>query len=256
MKFILSASTDIGNTKSTNQDSLYAKIVGDGEAQMVFAVLCDGMGGLENGEVASASVIHAYKIWSEERLPVLYEQGISDEIIRKEWCDIAVRCNDRIMMYADKTASEMGTTATVLLLTEDRYYILNVGDTRAYEIGDTWRILTKDQTVVARDVEEGRITAVMAEHDERRSILLQCIGASESVWPDMFYGETRLNAVYMLCSDGFRHEVTGDEIYAYLRPDRMGNAGLMKQNELALIALNKQREERDNISVITIRTFA
>lgn len=152
-------------------------------------------------------------------------------------------------------ASGLGTTVTALLLTEQRYYIINVGDTRAYEIGDHVVLLTKDQTVVAREVELGNLTQVEAETDPRRSVLLQCVGASDEVYPDMFFGDTALNATYMLCSDGFRHEITEREIYAYLNPTVMTDADGMQRNMEALIELNKQRRERDNISVVTIRTF-
>ena len=66
--------------------------------------------------------------------------------------------------------------------------------------------------MVAREVELGHITPEEAEKDYRRSVLLQCVGASDQVYPDMFFGTTRLNAVYMLCSDGFRHEITECDI--------------------------------------------
>lgn len=59
----------------------------------------------------------------------------------------------------------------------------------------------------------------------------------------------------MLCSDGFRHEITEEEIYKYLNPGVMTDENRMKRNMDALIDLNKQRQERDNISVVTIRTF-
>ena len=149
----------------------------------------------------------------------------------------------------------MGTTITALMLTEKRYYIMNVGDTRAYEIADSLTVLTKDQTVVAREVELGNLTLEEAEKDTRRSVLLQCVGASEKVYPDMFFGKTKSNAVYMLCSDGFRHEITEKEIFKHLNPNVMADTDKMKQNMNTLVSLNKQRQERDNISVVSIRTF-
>ena len=71
----------------------------------------------------------------------------------------------------------------------------------------------------------------------------------------MFFGDTKLNAVYMLCSDGFRHEITENESYQYLNPNVMVDADGMKRNMDSLIDLNKQRQERDNISAVSIRTF-
>ncbi len=255
MNFIVAATTDIGLTKSTNQDSYNVRVFSTKQGKIVLAVLCDGMGGLAKGEVASATIVNAFCKWAENKLPVLCETGITDGAIRADWVGIATEYNEKIKAYAGACGITMGTTATVLMLTENRYYIMNVGDTRAYEIADSVCVLTKDQTVVAREVELGYLTPEQAEHDSRRSVLLQCIGASDEVYPDMFFGDTKLNAVYMLCSDGFRHEITEAEIHSYLNPNVMVDADGMKQNMDALVEINKQRQERDNISVVSIRTF-
>ena len=255
MNYIISASTDIGNTKKTNQDSLNVKVITIGGEQVAFAVLCDGMGGLEKGELASASVVHAYEKWVLERLPALLSAGLRDDILRKEWEGIAGLCNEKIKDYGRRSAISLGTTAAVLLLTRARYYIMNVGDSRVYEIAGQLSVLTRDQTVVAREVEQGLLSLEQARSDPRRSVLLQCIGSSEEVYPDFFFGEPKAGAVYMLCSDGFRHEITEAEIWEGFQPQTMLRAEQMKENELRLIALNKLRQERDNISVITIRTY-
>ena len=94
-----------------------------------------------------------------------------------------------------------------------------------------------------------------AEVDERRSVLLQCVGASEEVYPDFFMGTAVQGATYMLCSDGFRHEITGDEIFEKFQPGVLLSDTVMNQNTIELIELNKQRNERDNISVVLVRTF-
>ena len=255
MKYIVSASTDIGRVKSTNQDSLNVMILSYAGEQMVFAVLCDGMGGLDRGEVASASVVEAFHQWGVEFLPGLCARGITDAEIRREWTNIITGQNRKLRNYGAGCGVNLGTTAAVLLVTKKRYYIVNVGDSRVYELGASARLLTQDQTVVAMEGQQGKLTWQEAEKDPRRSVLLQCVGASEEVCPDFFFGTPGQNMVYMLCSDGFRHEVSPEEIYAYLQPSRMVSAESMKQNEMALIELNKQRQERDNISVITIRTY-
>lgn len=257
MNFIVSATTDIGLTKSTNQDSYNVCVFDTAQSKIAFAVLCDGMGGLSKGEVASGSLVNAFCKWAENRLPELCEKGITDSEIRADWVNIATEFNVKIKLYGKKCglASGVGTTLTAILLTDSRYYIINVGDTRAYEISDSVRILTKDQTVVAREVELGNLTPEEAETDSRRSVLLQCIGASDEVYPDLFFGDTKCNATYMLCTDGFRHEITEEEIYGYLNPNVMLDEDSMKHNMELLIELNKQRQERDNISVLTIRTY-
>lgn len=117
------------------------------------------------------------------------------------------------------------------------------------------RQITNDQTFVAREVALGNMTEEQAHTDERRSVLLQCIGASDDVYPDMFFGDVHENAVYMLCCDGFRHEITSDEIYDRFRPDKLLDENEMNRASVDLINLNKQRQERDNITVALVRTF-
>lgn len=255
MNYIVSATTDIGISKKTNQDSCNVRVLNTAAGRMVFAILCDGMGGLAKGEVASSSLVTAFARWTEERLPVLCANGITDAAIRDEWVALAQTYADKIRDYGKRSGIALGTTLTAILLTDSRYYIINVGDTRCYEITDRVAVLTKDQTVIAREVELGRLTEEQAKVDPRRSVLLQCIGASDYVYPDMFFGTTKKDAVYMLCSDGFRHEITEEEIYAYLNPNVMLEAQGMKQNMDALIEINKQRQERDNITVVSVRTF-
>ena len=255
MNFIVSANTDVGLTKATNQDSLSIKVLNTRQGYMVFAVLCDGMGGLDKGEVASAAVIRAFDVWAKTSLPILCEAPISDADIRAQWEKIVSDQNRIIKAYGARQGVRLGTTVVAMLLTQTRFYILNVGDSRAYELHTGIRQLTQDQTFVAREIALGNMTKEQAKTDSRRSVLLQCVGASDEVYPDMFFGDVLPNAVYMLCCDGFRHEITPEEMFNYLQPDTLLSEHIMNQRSLELIALNKQRQERDNITVALIRTF-
>ena len=96
MNFIVSATTDIGLTKSTNQDSYSVKVFTSPNGKIVFAILCDGMGGLSKGEVASASVVNAFNKWAETRLPTLSQGTIEDSEIRSDWVRIATEYNERL----------------------------------------------------------------------------------------------------------------------------------------------------------------
>lgn len=255
MEYVISAATDIGISKDTNQDSFGVKVVDTQLGKIAIAVMCDGMGGLSKGEVASATVVDAFQKWILNRLPVLCETGISDQVIKEEWTNIALSCNQKIGDYGRRTGIDLGTTIAAIMITPTRYFVINIGDSRVYEIFDQAVPITKDQTVVAKEVEAGILTEEQAMTDPRRSVLLQCVGASAEIVPDFFFGETKENAVYMLCSDGFRHEITRDELYQYLNPGVMCESAQMKQNMDALIELNKQRQEKDNISVISLRTY-
>lgn len=255
VKFLISASTDIGIRKNTNQDSLSVRRIRTPHGEVVFAILCDGMGGLAKGEVASGTVVQAFINWSYNRLPILLQTGIQDRDIRKEWEDIITYYNQRIMSYGKEKGIQLGTTVVVQLITQTRYYILNVGDSRVYELNDRLQQLTNDQTYIAREIKLGHMTEEEAKVSNKRNVLLQCVGASRQVCPEMIFGDTKPNVVYMLCSDGFRHEITPEEIYEKLQSSEMQTKEKMKENMESLIELNKNRLEQDNISLITIRVL-
>ena len=255
MNFIVSANTDIGLVKDTNQDSLSVKVINTPIGKMCFAILCDGMGGLAKGEVASASVIRAFDKWVREDLAAMSSEPLNADLIRAQWEKILLDQNRAIGTYGSRLGVRLGTTAVVMLLSDYGYFIMNVGDSRAYEFTDGFSQLTNDQTFVAREVALGNMTPEQAEFDERRSVLLQCIGASDAVYPDFFVGPCVQGATYMLCSDGFRHEITPNEIFQKFHPNMLLDEASMNRNTLELIELNKQRQERDNISVVLVRTF-
>lgn len=255
MDYIAMASSETGLVKKTNQDSYFVEIGSGMCGRLAFAVVCDGMGGLEKGEIASASVVQAFRRWACEGLPRLCAEGISDQRIRGDWTELAFSYNEKLKRYGRENQLKLGTTLTVMLLTDSRYYVMNVGDTRAYEIADQLRQITADHTVIAREMELGNLTEEEAKTDPRRSVLLQCIGASDEIFPDLFFGEVRRNAVYLLCSDGFRHEISEAEIYGYLRAEACATPEDIKRNLDALIAMDMERMETDNITAVAIRTF-
>lgn len=256
MEFYISASTDVGTHRNVNQDSLFVRKLHTPTGKMVFAVLCDGMGGLRHGEVASASLISGFTEWMYKALPELSRERLEDWVIKKHWSDVITDQNARIRSYGQQNRCSLGTTVTALLLTEYRYFLLNIGDSRAYAIGESVIQLTEDHTLVANEVRLGNLTREQAETAPGRNVLTKCVGVQESVRPDMFFGTPVGNTTYMLCSDGFRHLITPDEMREHLMP--VGEAGIsgMKSQEEYLIELDKRRGETDNISVITIFTAA
>ncbi|SFR69022.1 PP2C family protein-serine/threonine phosphatase [Anaeromicropila populeti] len=255
MKFLAAAQTDKGIVKDKNQDSLSIKIADTSFGEILLAVICDGMGGLEQGEVASATVIRAFENWFTTVLPNHLRRGISEDKIRFQWEEMLSELNEKIKNYGRRCNIRLGTTITALLIMGEKYYVIHVGDTRLYEIENQLRVLTRDQTVVAMEIARGRLTEEQAKVDPRRSILLQCVGASESVCPEFYSGVVKRNAVYMLCSDGFRHEITQEEIFECLSPDVLTSVENMEHYADYLIELNKSRKERDNISIALIKTY-
>lgn len=252
MRYKATADTDIGISKNTNQDSVLIKHASTEIGEVLLAVVCDGMGGLEKGEFASATVIRAFSKWFDEELPFELE-SVDMQVIGAKWSLLLKELNVQIMEYSREHRMDgVGTTFSGILFVDGQYVIGHVGDTRVYHIGSSLTQLTTDQTFVAREISRGTLTPEQAKTDKRRNMLLQCIGASKVVEPQIIWGRAEKGA-YMLCSDGFRHEITESEIYESLNPINLMNKDAMHSNARYLIDQVKRREEKDNISVILIK---
>lgn len=251
MRFMAMGDTDVGISKSINQDSILIKhAMVDGE-EVLMAIVCDGMGGLSKGELASATVVKLFSRWFDEEMP--YEVGRSDlTAVGSKWALLLKNVNGRMLEYSKKHGGSLGTTFSGILLINDQYVIVHVGDSRVYQIGSYVNQLTTDQTFVAREVDNGTMTLEQAKTDKRRNMLLQCVGASTVVNPQIICGKAQ-KGVYMLCSDGFRHEITENEMYERFNSVLLKDKKTMHEHARYLIECAKARQESDNISVILIK---
>ena len=255
MKYLSGLYTDIGTKKKTNQDSMLLQHAMTDFGEVVFAVICDGMGGLQKGEVASAQVIEACSRWFHHSLPELLQSGGLDAAhLHEEWLSLIRTMDGRISRYGADNGFHLGTTMVAILLFRGKYYIVSIGDSRAYALSDQIYQLTHDHTVVQMEMDRGMLTLDQAQRDPRRSILLQCIGASDYVEPDFFVGDTGPNQCFLLCCDGFRHVITPSELYAELNPQQILNEKTIGVKLKHLTEKIKSRGERDNISAVLIRT--
>ena len=255
MKFIVSANTDIGIARPTNQDSLSLKVLDTKQGYMVFVILCDGMGGLAKGELASTDVILAFEDWVRSKLPILSENDM-DDIIFEQWKEIVVAENLKFNEYSMSHGEKLGTTAVAMLITQKYCYIMNVGDSRAYEINmNGIRQITHDHTFGNRELLAGRMTRQQVENDSRKNKLTECIGGSSiNVKPDFFKIKVQRDSIYLLCSDGFVHKITSEEMHSMFNPENIRDKEKLNQVCIDAIELNKSRHEKDNITVAVIRT--
>ena len=255
MNFLTAFHTDVGIKKKTNQDSLLIHQAQTDAGNVLLAVICDGMGGLAKGEVASACMIHAFSDWFRRELPVMLNAGLQPEALRSSWDTRVGNVDQKIANYSIEHNVSMGTTCVALLLIDNTYYIMNIGDSRIYLISDNIYQLTKDQTYVQREMDAGRMTYEESLRDPQRNVLLQCVGASPTIEPDFFMGSILVNQCYMLCCDGFRHVINPQEFYQYLNPAVSNDPIVMQRNLVYLTELNKERRETDNITAVLIRTY-
>ena len=251
MRYTAIAETDVGIRKSTNQDSVLIRHATFDGGEVLMAIVCDGMGGLAKGELASATVIRAFADWFEKELPLQLEKPDLN-VIGAKWALMLKNLNGRIGEYGKSIHVDLGTTFTGALFLNGSYVAVHVGDTRLYHLSNALTQLTEDQTFIAREIRKGTMTPEQAKTDKRRNLLLQCVGASPRVEPQVLTGTVESGA-YMICSDGFRHVISEQEILGALSPARLTDADAMHANVRYLIELVKSRGERDNISALLIK---
>lgn len=261
-KYAVAVASDVGLVKHVNQDSVAVKVANTPYGEIALVILCDGMGGLSHGEVASSHVVLNFDKWFKTTCMSIIKSNDIFSDLKDSWDELIKKCNADIVEYGTKQNTNVGTTVTAMLLFNGIYYIANVGDGRVYELGtnNTINQITRDQTFIQREIEMGRMTKEQAMNDPRKNVLLQCVGVNNLVVPDFACGEIIDKGTYLLCSDGFRHVISSEEIYNscfvsienYRQCDRKVLQDAMRQQISYLIELNKTRNERDNITAVLV----
>ena len=244
--------SDRGIVKKINQDSALYKQASTGIGDLMLAAVCDGMGGLRNGEVASSEMIKALAVWFDHQLPFLMEEGITDYALIESLNRLIINEDEKITEYGEVNG-ECGTTLTAVIACGGRYLCVNIGDSRVYRITDCGILqLTHDQTVVQQLIDSGRITREQAEVHPDRNMLLQCIGAGGDVVPGYSTGEYQAGDIFLVCSDGFRHKLMEEEMESIFERGFGADEELRSAAKRA-VEVNMQRKERDNISVVVVK---
>lgn len=272
MLFKAAGATNKGCVKETNQDSYLIQVANTNFGDVALVAVADGMGGLDKGELASATVVRALSEWFKKKLPLSLEtMGTSidgfEGFVQGQWNGLIQELNLSIMRYGLAYGAKLGTTVTAMLAVGGRYSIVHVGDSRVYKItNDTICQLTEDQTYIKREMDAGRITPEEALTHPDRNVLLQCIGASQEVVPSIVHGTLSKGANYLLCSDGFRHVLSDSEIQATFLPEKIESSWEQLSNKSLrcsypaiesllskTIDLVMSRKEHDNITAVLLK---
>lgn len=271
MIFKVAGYTDKGAVKESNQDSYLIKVASTPLGDVALAVIADGMGGLSKGELASAHVVRTMDEWFENKFPDYLEaMGSSvaglERLVEAQLNGLVQELNLAILKYGWAKRKTLGTTFTALLCVGSRYSIAHVGDSRVYEIAPKGVVqLTEDQTFVQQELSAGRITEEEAKNHPRRNVLLQCLGAYREVDPQIVSGTLSKGATYLLCSDGFRHELSSEEIGRNFSAEALADCWqsesdsnglnrykLVEQKIQQLVQEIERRGEKDNITAIVL----
>lgn len=245
--------TDVGQTRDINQDSALVKVANTkNHGRISFVAVCDGMGGLSKGEVASCKAIRTLETWFHEELSLLQNMTESElwDAIEGSFARMISRINGDLRRYGKHRGVQLGTTLTALLQIGNKYMSINVGDSRLYAIKSREVVrLTKDQSLVQDKIDKGMITESQALEDQEKSVLLQCIGTSHAPVPEIKRGTIQGNTTIIACSDGFWRTISDEEMRIKLCPQMcITDQDMLNQcRKLADLAIS--RNEEDNISV-------
>lgn len=158
--------SDIGAVRSTNQDSFAVGKISD---DIVWAVVCDGMGGANGGNVASGEAV---KIIKEKTENLVRPESMSSEEISLFMVDAVKKANSRIyeMSQSDIELDGMGTTCDFVIVVNQRVHVAHVGDSRTYLIRNDRIIqITEDHSFVQEMVKQGQITQEEAERHPNKN---------------------------------------------------------------------------------------
>ena len=243
MHLAVSARTDTGRLRKGNEDNLYA----DANQYRGLFIVADGMGGHAAGEVASQMAVDL--VASElADLNDLGADGAGERV--KSTLRLANRqVFQRTMREVEKTG--MGSTASALLISDTRFLIGHVGDSRIYLVRDgKMRQLTRDHSLVQEQVDAGIITPEQARHHPQSNVITCCIGMSSDIDPDIIQGETKVGDVFLLASDGLTGMVDDRRLQQLLQsratPERIVNAMIADANNNGGI---------DNITAIVVKVI-
>lgn len=256
MELLTAAISDAGRKKKVNQDAVMLKVARTEYGRIGLAVICDGMGGLQKGELASLTLLNEIEKWFWEVLPGSLSEGDRDKAIYDGLLAATGKADWKLKQYIAREGVQLGTTIGLLLIIENQYYVFHVGDTRVYlHNGETLVNLTKDHTLVQREIDDGRMTEEEAEASPDRSVLLQCVGASPNLEPDFFTDYMKRDTSFIVCSDGFRHMLTHGELWQRTAPEKLLSEREMEAELKDMVKAIKTRKEDDNISAVLIKAF-
>ncbi|MBQ9648715.1 MAG: Stp1/IreP family PP2C-type Ser/Thr phosphatase [Oscillospiraceae bacterium] len=238
--------TDVGLRRHENQDTYAFEAFGAPDT--VVAVVCDGMGGVSGGQLASSLAVSTFM----EELHKLAHVDMTVEQVREMASFCVARANTAVYERAqtEEIYRGMGTTLVAAIASSDVAVVCNVGDSRAYHIGaDGIARVTRDHSVVEEMIESGDITREEARTHPNRNLITRALGPDENTACDVFTVELAEGDSLLLCSDGLIVTAEDSELLEIVRAESDGEAALQRLLELA-----KSRGAPDNVTAVLIRT--
>ncbi|MGZ8210915.1 MAG: Stp1/IreP family PP2C-type Ser/Thr phosphatase [Burkholderiales bacterium] len=243
----IAARTDRGRVRSINEDCVAAR------AEAGFAVLADGMGGHNAGEVASQMAVRLIAEWLEQRRA---DMGTVDGSAARSLLASAIeRANAEVFKAGAEQARYrgMGTTIVAALWHGAAVTLAHVGDSRAYRLRKgTLEVITRDHTLVQEQLERGLITLAQARIAANRNVLTRAVGTDTVVEIDFGTHDVEPQDLYLLCSDGL-HDMLSERAIEETLAAGAHDPGLGAES---LVRRANEAGGLDNVSVVLVRVLS
>ena len=231
--------TDIGAVRNDNQDCYRIHWLGVGAA---LAVVCDGMGGARAGNVASATAVERF-------VQQVQSQGPQPEGWGQVLLQAAQAANQEVYSLSVRQPEYrgMGTTLVAALATDQTIWVVNIGDSRCYQIleGHITRV-TRDHSLVEDLVRQGEITPEQARVHPRKNLITRALGVESTVQTDLFELPNR-GGYLLLCSDGLSNTVTDEELRREVVAEEKDSCCQR------LLRLSLKRGAPDNVTAVLVQ---
>ena len=241
--------SDPGMVRSNNEDAVMANPVRG------FAVLADGMGGYNAGEVASGMATAL--LGTELEKAFAEREPTSIDAAGKSWAHACLeaemaRVNGAIYQAAQSQPqyAGMGTTLVAGVFHDNRVTVGHIGDSRLYRLrGEDFQQITRDHSLLQEQIDSGLITAEQARHSQNKNLVTRAVGIDPEVLAEIHDHAVLAGDIYLFCSDGLNDMVEDEEIAMTL--------GMLSANlELCatqLVQMANDNGGRDNVSVILVK---
>jgi len=245
----MASHTHPGQVRSHNEDSLSCI------PELGLAILADGMGGYNAGEVASGICVSLLGAELRQALTEVNLRGkgplapsATETLLR----DHILRANSSVFRAAQSAPeyAGMGTTLVMGLFRDDRLTVAHIGDSRLYRLrGESLEQITRDHSLLQEQIDNGIITREQAKVSQNKNLVTRALGVSDLVEPEIRSYEIIGDDVYLFCSDGL-NDMVGDEEIRFAMMTLRSNLQLAANH---LVDMANDAGGRDNISVILVK---
>ena len=218
--------TDVGKARDLNEDSYYVPQEDD---DLKLFIVADGMGGYNGGEIASSLAIKAAKGYIETNfISTPKDRESISELIKSgmQYANMVVYEKSK----EDEALKGMGTTMEICFLYENKMYIGHIGDSRIYRIRKhIIRKLTNDHSYVETLVQDGKITREEAKTHPKKNMLMNALGCTEYIEPDVFVRGFLKDDIILMSSDGLTNMIDEQEIFNIITNNKKNASEMLIQ---------------------------